>query len=85
MKNKSQKNLIIEHIIKYGYVSRNYALRNYISRLSAIIYDLEHEGWEFETENKEENGGKNFYYHAVKCPPSFVLPQKGLFDNASDV
>jgi len=46
---KSQKQIIIEKLKEDGQVSRNWALSNYISRLSAIIYNLKDIGWEFET------------------------------------
>jgi hypothetical protein len=46
--------------LKYkGYISRNECLKNYISRLSAIIYDLKEEGMEFET---KKVGGDYRYY-----------------------
>jgi len=68
----AQKKMVIDTFIKYGVVSRNWALSNYISRLSAIIYDLKHEnGWEFETEKVEAikpNGEKgwDFVYKVKK-------------------
>lgn len=36
-----------------GEISRNYCLRNYISRLGARINDLKKMGFEFETENRD--------------------------------
>lgn len=66
-----QKELIVNVLLNYGVVSRNWALSNYISRLSAIIYDLTHEyGWEFETEKVKTikpNGEKGWdYVYKVK-------------------
>ena len=36
----TQKELVINQLEEVGYVSRNWALRNYISRLGAIMYEL---------------------------------------------
>lgn len=47
-----------------GGISRNWALKNYISRLSAHILELRKEGWEFET--KRHNG--NYIYLVTHCP-----------------
>lgn len=69
MKNGIQKKLVMEQMrLHSGFVSRNWALRNYISRLSAIILELKKEGWEISSDYVEENGGKNFYYKASKMP-----------------
>lgn len=45
---KTQYNVVLRHLIKYGYVTRNWCLRKYISRLSAIIYELKKQGYRFE-------------------------------------
>ena len=45
---KSQKEKIIEQLKLNGYVSRNWCLQNFISRLGALIYILKNEGWEFD-------------------------------------
>lgn len=52
---KSQKQRVINRLLERGEISRNQCLANYISRLSAIIQDLEEDGWIFETERR---GGK---------------------------
>lgn len=59
---KTQYSKIKNKILKSGYVSRNWCLKNYISRLSAFIYDLREEGFTFET--KRKNG--DYYYYLVK-------------------
>jgi len=61
---KSQKERVIARLLEYKCVSRNLCLQNYISRLSAIIFSLEREGWDFRTEN--ENG--DYIYYTIKCP-----------------
>jgi hypothetical protein len=50
---KSQKQRIIAKLKRDGTVSRNECLRNYISRLGAIICLLKKQGWEFETSEKD--------------------------------
>ena len=46
---KYQSQLIIEKLLKDGEISRNYALKNYISRLGAWINILVSEGWKFDS------------------------------------
>ena len=41
----TQKEKVIAQFNEFGYVSRNWALKNYMSRLGAIICDLKREGW----------------------------------------
>lgn len=67
---QSQKDRIIKRLLDRGEVSRNEALKNYISRLSAIIQDLEAEGWVFETFRR---GGSykteaDYVYKTIKAP-----------------
>lgn len=53
---------------KQGYVSRNWALNNYISRLSAIMLDLKKEGINFEPKDKD---GDYTYY--LKDKPKEII------------
>jgi len=46
MNKQTQKLWTINQIERYGSVTRNKALNNYITRLSAIIFDLKKDGWE---------------------------------------
>lgn len=64
MKKISQKQRVIKKLMVDGFVTRNSALRNYISRLSVIIQDLESDGWKFKTSNV--NGD---YMYIVKESP----------------
>ena len=64
MKKLSQKDRIERRLLKVGYITRNECLSNYISRLSAIIQDLEEEGWVFETNNEKGD----YKYTAIKTP-----------------
>ena len=68
---KSQVTMVEKRLEKYGEVSRNWALDNYISRLSAIIYKLKKSGYKFKTYTipcKKPDGsiGFNFYYAIIK-------------------
>ena len=49
-----------------GYVSRNDALKNHITRLSAIILELKHEGLEIEGGWQKTLFGKDFIYYLGK-------------------
>lgn len=60
----TQKERVINKILKDGFITRNECLRNYISRLGAIIQDLENEGWVFEAKFKE----KDYVYTLVSAP-----------------
>mgnify|MGYP007100050675 CR=1 FL=1 len=55
---KSQIERVKGKILRDGFITRNECLRNYISRLSAIIYTLEKQGMKFIT---EEKGGDYIY------------------------
>lgn len=68
MKNKTQEKRIIDRLLQFGYITRNECLKNYISRLGAIICDLKKEGWDFEGKFIKKNGGQDFVYTVTKCP-----------------
>ena len=48
MKNMTQKEWVKKMLKENGYITRNQALRNYISRLGAIVADLKAEGLHLE-------------------------------------
>ena len=54
---KSQEQTVIKQLQENGQVSRNWALRNYISRLSAIILNLKKAGWDITGKNEHTLGG----------------------------
>lgn len=67
MLNETQKKFVIDELKRSGSVSRNYCLRNCITRLGAIICTLKKEGWdlvgkyvEYETNNGKH---KDFVYY----------------------
>lgn len=72
---KSQKERIEKRLYQVGKITRNECLRNYISRLGAIICVLKEEGWEFETKNV-----KGDYVYIVKTYPIRTLFAKTLFN-----
>ena len=66
--NLSQRERIINKLLKDGEVSRNHALQNYISRLGAIICDLQTDGWQLRGEYLKTNNGKDFVYYLISSP-----------------
>lgn len=64
MKNPSQKQRIVKRLLSVGEIGRNECLRNYVSRLGAIICDLTKEGWSFDTERR----GGDYVYKVVRSP-----------------
>ena len=63
---KTQQQWVIERLEKAGEVTRNEALRRYITRLSAIIFDLKDAGWEIEGFHHKTRSGKDYKYRLVK-------------------
>lgn len=70
MKKPTQKDRIEQRLLKVGYITRNECLQNRISRLSAIIQELEEEGWLFETSRKGGNykTEADYVYTATRTP-----------------
>lgn len=54
MLNETQKEKIIYQLKSYGFISRNWCLQRFISRLGAIINILKKNGWEFRGEYKTD-------------------------------
>ena len=64
MTNKSQVERVKGQLLKVGYVTRNQALSCYITRLSAIIWTLEHKyNMKFRT---EEGCNGDYKYSLLK-------------------
>lgn len=61
---ESQKQRIIKKLLRDGHISRNECLRNFITRLSARISDLEEAGWRFVT----DNSNSDYKYTIEVCP-----------------
>lgn len=60
---KSQKQWVKEQLHQYGEVTRNQALQNHITRLSAIILNLKNEGYDL---HPFARGGD--YVYAIEKP-----------------
>ena len=54
---KTQAEIVVKQLRETGQVSRNWALRGYISRLGAIICDLNKAGWNLEGGHQRTLGG----------------------------
>jgi len=66
---KSQRDWAIEQLLNNGEVTRNGALQNFITRLGAIICDLnKEEGWEVVGKWRKEGNKKDFVYFLRKTP-----------------
>jgi len=72
MKNNTQREWVLAQLRAKGYITRNECLRNFISRLGAIICDLNKEGYDITGENMATEYGRDYVY---KIKPK----QTGLF------
>ena len=67
---QTQKQFVKEILEKDGYISRNFCLRNYISRLGAIICSLEKDGYRFKAEyvpvSTTWGASKDYKYTVIK-------------------
>lgn len=76
MPSQTQEKMVIDQLKANGYVSRNWALQNYISRLGAIVYSLKKDGWNIVGEYKHYENGKDFIYRLkgdAKQEPLFKM------------
>jgi len=59
-----QQEVIIKELHRKGYVTRNWAIREkYITRLSAIIYNLKDEGFHITGEYIKTINGRDYQYN----------------------
>ena len=65
---KHQEEFVKKQLLLNGFISRNFCLENYVSRLSAIIQNLEADGWCFDPKYVKGKKGRNFVYYLVSCP-----------------
>jgi len=78
---QTQKEKVKAQLNAQGYVTRNWALQNYITRLGAIMCDLKKEGISFTGDFEKHSGIQDYYYRlkplerqidpnkATICPP----------------
>ena len=76
---KSQKDRVIYKLNHTGFITRNECLKNFISRLSAIIQDLEEEGWVFKTSRQGGNykTEADYRYDVVSSPLQEIVYKVG--------
>lgn len=66
---KTQTAWVKRQLLDNGEITRNQALQNYISRLGAIICDLNQEpGWEVSGEYRKTKNGRDYVYKLIRCP-----------------
>lgn len=63
----TQEQIVINQLKQYGYVTRNWALQNYISRLGAIVCDLNKTGWEITGDWIRTANGKDYKYTLIEA------------------
>lgn len=61
-RHETQMKIIKTKLLKEGFVSRNWALSEYISRLSSIIHRLRNEGMHIISEYKKTKHGSDCIY-----------------------
>lgn len=72
MKKLSQKDIVLKQMRTQGFVTRNWCLQNYISRLSAIMLDLKKDGINFKAEDMENGDYKYTLLDKPKRVDTFV-------------
>lgn len=65
---ETQKQFVISNLNEFGEISRNTCLKQYITRLGAIIYSLKKQGWKIESDYRQTEYGKDFVYKLVSKP-----------------
>ena len=68
MLNETQYIFVIKHLVKHNKISRNFALSKFISRLSAIIYNLKDRGWIFKSGFVKTAYGQDYVYYVLSRP-----------------
>ncbi len=70
---QTQQQFIEQQLRTYGAVSRNFALGNQISRLSAIICDMNNKGYHIEASNVRGKNLNRWGKRTMDCVYSVVL------------
>jgi hypothetical protein len=65
---KTQEQIVIEQLKQNGFITRNWCLQNYISRLGAIICDLNKKGWDIQGDWIKTEHSKDYKYHLISHP-----------------
>ena len=74
---QTQKEKVKAQLNAQGYVTRNWALQNYITRLGAIMCDLKKEGISFTGDFEKHSGIQDYYYRLKPLEASFK-PNKAV-------
>lgn len=68
----TQEKWVIDRLMENGRVSRNDALKHFITRLGAIVCNLNNSGWEITGRFERTHGGygrsKDYVYRLVSSP-----------------
>lgn len=87
---KTQRTWVEELLLVNGEITRNQCLRNYVSRLGAIICDMKKDGWDITTSRREGDYvytlGKapsktKWVYelvNGIRVPKQIIVPYHGL-------
>jgi hypothetical protein len=67
---QSQIDKIKEQLFTNGYVSRNWALSNFIGRLASRMTDLKDSGLKFKGKNYKTENGIDYRYYLIEDEPS---------------
>lgn len=71
MKNLTQEKWVVNMLLHNREITRNEALKNYVSRLGAIICDMKKDGWTIEGRYRKTAYGRDYVYflpHGVEQP-----------------
>lgn len=72
---KTKKLMVEEYIIANSSISSLEAINSFwVTRLSAVIYDLKADGWVFNTTRETHKSGGTFArYHLVSVPTNYYM------------
>jgi hypothetical protein len=70
----TQDEIILSALKEYGFVSRNWAIKNYITRLGAIMNRLKKRGIEFTAEYEKTSNGQDYVYRIKEVNKSVNKP-----------
>lgn len=76
---KAQRAYVEDYVRKFGSISRNHCLREYITRLSAIICDMQKKGYVFDISKTPtiNRWGKGYdYIYILKHKPKLKIYSK---------
>jgi hypothetical protein len=65
MTSGSQKSFILNELKTNGFITRNFCLKNFISRAGALILMLKQDGYEIKGENIKTEHGRDYKYSLI--------------------